>query len=62
MQLYKDKYGENEWNPDAFEYANAVYFLTAAIKKANTIDPVKVADVSGRYGIRDVFRNRPVRR
>ena len=45
--LYAQKFGENEWNPDAFEYANAIYFLTQAFKKANSIETTKVADVLG---------------
>ena len=47
-KLYSDKYGEKEWNPDAYEYANAVYFVTEAIEKANTIDTKKVAEVLGK--------------
>lgn len=46
-RLYEEKYGKDAWNPDAFEYANAVYFVTDAIKKANTIDTKKVADTLG---------------
>ncbi len=46
-KLYVDKYGEKAWNPDAFEYANAVYFVTEAISKANTLDTSKVAKTLG---------------
>jgi branched-chain amino acid transport system substrate-binding protein len=46
-RLYSEKYGEKEWNPDAFEYANAVYFVTQAITKANSIDTTKVSSVLG---------------
>jgi len=46
--LYVKKYGENEWNPDAFEYANAIYFLTEAMTKANSIETSKVADALGK--------------
>lgn len=45
--LYSDKYGEKEWNPDAFEYANAVYFVTEAITKADSIETKEVAKVLG---------------
>ncbi|MCD6298828.1 MAG: ABC transporter substrate-binding protein [Deltaproteobacteria bacterium] len=47
-KLYEKKFGKDAWNPDAFEYANAVYFVTDAIKKANTIDTSKVADTLGK--------------
>lgn len=45
--LYEQKYGKDAWNPDAFEYANAVYFVTDAIRKAKSIDTKIVAATLG---------------
>jgi len=45
--LYEEKFGKDAWNPDAFEYANAVYFVTDAIKKAKSIDTKIVAATLG---------------
>ena len=45
--LYVKKYGENEWNPDTFEYAIAVYVLNQGFIKANSIETTKVAEVLG---------------
>ena len=60
--LYVKKYGESEWNPDAFEYANAIYFLTQAITKANSVRDHQSCRCFGKYGIGNFPRKRTIRR
>lgn len=41
-KMYTDKYGEGDWDPNALNHEH-LYYITQAIKKANSLDTAKVS-------------------